>query len=402
MDDRGDSTDVQYLGNQHVYHDGKPRLVKQWRKKDFADQYFVMSILENTEDGDGIHWPMVLNIPGEGFGDDFLQEYTNHSLLLGEEDDYLFLLDEALEGIGGSCQKIEMEGQGGPPTGETEPIPSNLEVDPNSWVSNVFTFSPVWQPPMVNMIPPTDIEDDTGIAIMEEGNLRALSCWNSETSSVKLTFEFTFDEEPVELPWIALGYRETDECLMNPRDGNGDAEIILLLNDDDDKLQAHHGIMPKIVRTFASPNPHSSLILDSLTPLEDKDGYSNVAVQLTGDDNEITITQSRAQGADSTVISLILDQEMSEVPDVMHLMYAIGFTPTLGYHRIRACFDIVEFPSCPSSPFFIGIDGDDTELPLGDAGDDGSTIVDSRESSSKPLISLWAIGFAGMISLLFC
>lgn len=37
MDDRGDSTDVQYMGDQHVYHDGKPRLVKQWRKVWFVD-----------------------------------------------------------------------------------------------------------------------------------------------------------------------------------------------------------------------------------------------------------------------------------------------------------------------------------------------------------------------------
>ena len=33
LDARGDSTDVQYLGDQHVYHDNQPRLVKQWRKK---------------------------------------------------------------------------------------------------------------------------------------------------------------------------------------------------------------------------------------------------------------------------------------------------------------------------------------------------------------------------------
>lgn len=70
MDKVGADTDVQYLGNQHVYHEGEPRLVKQWRKKDFASQYFTMSMLENTDASDGIHWPMILNVPGEGFGDD--------------------------------------------------------------------------------------------------------------------------------------------------------------------------------------------------------------------------------------------------------------------------------------------------------------------------------------------
>ena len=51
MDKRGDDTDVQYLGDQHVYHaDGQvPKLVKQWRKKVssysvFASSSFVLII----------------------------------------------------------------------------------------------------------------------------------------------------------------------------------------------------------------------------------------------------------------------------------------------------------------------------------------------------------------------
>merc|ERR1712032_1358686 len=51
LDDRGDDTDVQYIGDQHVYYaDGDlPKLVKQWRKKDFASQYFVMSMMGNPK-----------------------------------------------------------------------------------------------------------------------------------------------------------------------------------------------------------------------------------------------------------------------------------------------------------------------------------------------------------------
>ena len=109
MDDRGDSTDVQYLGDQHIYHDGKPRLVKQWRKKDFVNQYFTMSMQANVGD-DGVHWPLVLNIPGEGFGDDILQEYGNHTLLT-DDDEGLFLLDEAYIAAGGSCVENPSEGQ---------------------------------------------------------------------------------------------------------------------------------------------------------------------------------------------------------------------------------------------------------------------------------------------------
>jgi hypothetical protein len=84
LDARGDDTDVQYLGNQHVFYNELPKLVKQWRKKDFASQYFTMSMLENNpskmaDNGtnvkpeDTIKWPLILNIPGEGFGDDMLQ-----------------------------------------------------------------------------------------------------------------------------------------------------------------------------------------------------------------------------------------------------------------------------------------------------------------------------------------
>merc|ERR1712127_727619 len=76
LDKRGDDTDVQYLGNQHAYYaDGDiPKLVKQWRKKDFASQYFVMSMMgnppnklakdENAPVEYNIHWPLILNIPG--------------------------------------------------------------------------------------------------------------------------------------------------------------------------------------------------------------------------------------------------------------------------------------------------------------------------------------------------
>ena len=33
MDKRGSGCDVQYLGDQHVFYEGAPRLVKQWRKQ---------------------------------------------------------------------------------------------------------------------------------------------------------------------------------------------------------------------------------------------------------------------------------------------------------------------------------------------------------------------------------
>ena len=98
LDDCGAATDAQYLGNQNVYYPGTgrvavdgngdleeltsaaPRLVKQWRKKDFANQYFTVSMNEHTGKV-GIHWPLILNMPGEGFGDDMLHYYQNHEAL---------------------------------------------------------------------------------------------------------------------------------------------------------------------------------------------------------------------------------------------------------------------------------------------------------------------------------
>ena len=109
MDDRGDATDVQYLGNQHVFYNGEPRLVKQWRKH-HGNQYFTMSMQENTGD-DGIHWPLILNNPGEGMGYDLLKKFGNHTLLT-DKDDVLFLLDEAFIASGGVCTERNARGGG--------------------------------------------------------------------------------------------------------------------------------------------------------------------------------------------------------------------------------------------------------------------------------------------------
>lgn len=336
MDARGDSTDVQYLGDQHVFYNNEPRLVKQWRKQDFANQYFVMSVLGHPKE-DGIHWPMILNIPGEGFGDDFLQAYSNQTLLT-EEDDYLFLLDEALEAIGGVCEKMEMGG-GGPPSGDTVPIPSNLEVDTNAWFSNVYTYSPVWQTPLANE---KEMDNgETGMATSDIGHVVVRSCYDKSDKSVQLSFEFT-DIEVVgegELPWIALGYRETEDCLMNPSDGS-DTEIITVTSKEG-SADVYSGILPKAARTF--DDTAFTSIQESLTPLAETDGYSEVKLHLPS--TSMAITKSEHNGRDSVTIHF--KKSTAKAPEVMHLMYAIGSTPEFGYHRVRKCFDITEFPICP-------------------------------------------------------
>lgn len=341
MDDRGDSTDVQYLGDQHIFYDGVPRLVKQWRKKDFVNQYFVMSVLGNTK-ADGIHWPMILNVPGEGFGDDFLQIYTNQTLLT-DDDDNLFLLDEALEAMGGMCNKMDMEGGGaGPPTGQTVHIPSNLEVDPNAWFSNVYTYSPVWEPPI------EDNKDsmagrETGMAVTEEGDVTVKSCYDSTVNAVQLSVEFSNVEMVgTELPWMAIGYRETEECLMNPR-GGGDTELILLASQDG-SVDAHFTVLPSMARSFDGAAVSS--IYEKMTPLDEMDGFSGVDLHLPT--TASAISKSAHEGSEDTVV-LVFKQSMPAAPEVMHLMYAIGSSPEVGYHKTRACFDITEFPACPTT-----------------------------------------------------
>lgn len=305
-----------------------------------------MSMLGNPKD-DGIHWPMILNVPGEGFGDDFLQTYSNHSLLTDDDDD-LFLLDEAMERIGGMCNSMDM-GAGGPPAeGEVQPhIPSNLEVDPNAWFSNVYTYSPVWQPPM-RLGDDLNNNAKSGRAVTEEGSVIISSCYDVNAKAVDISVEFlgVQKEDGSELPWMALGYRETEECRMNPR-GGGDSEMILLTTgegDEDDSMNAYYTMLPSAARSFDVDA--FSAISNTMIPLNEREGYSNIALHLPSPVS--TMARSSHAGAEDSVV-LHFQQSMDASPDVMHLMYAIGSSAQVGYHLSRECLDITKFPTCPTA-----------------------------------------------------
>ena len=336
MDARGAVTDVQYLGDQHVYYEGVPKLVKQWRKKDFACQYFVMSMLGNPG-ADGIHWPLILNVPGEGFGDDFLQKYTNHTLLT-EQDEDLFLLDQLLEAANGTCPQQERGGGdegAGPPVGGTK-IPSNLEIDPNSWCSREYTFSPVWVPPEDEKNNGTvDNSGDVNFAITEVDAGTIGSCYDKDLGVVQLQLNLKdIAVTDAKLPWMALGYRKDAECRMNPRDGSATDIILIGKNPATGLLSASKGSMSPMVR---SNNPGAiGMIYPTLSALENADGYSNVVIS-TSDDLENT---------ESASVTLDFSQDFDESPAAMFLMYAIGTSPQLGYHNLRQCFEITQFPEC--------------------------------------------------------
>mmetsp|Transcript_23907 Transcript_23907/g.56481 ORF Transcript_23907/g.56481 Transcript_23907/m.56481 type:complete len:823 (+) Transcript_23907:235-2703(+) len=344
MDARGDSTAVQYLGNQHVFHENEPRLVKQWRKQDFADQYFVMSVLANTLE-DGIHWPMVLNVPGEGVGDDFLQTYTNQSLLT-DADDYLFFLDEALESMGGSCPELTREEFGfNPASGNEEVyIPSNLEVDVNAWFDNEFTYSPVWEPTVPEMDTTPADSEEAGFGVVESDRVIVNSCYDSESMRVYLSVEFTGVEmlEMDQMPWLAVGYREDEECKMNPPSGE-DSDIILLTHPAPGvNYQTDLTTLPQAARRF--DEAAISSITDSATPLAQSPLYSEVYVFAPAISDTTAIERSTAPDS----VTLHFKQSMSQVPTAMNLMYAIGSSPEIQFHSSRGCFQVVDFPKCPA------------------------------------------------------
>ena len=361
MDDRGDSTDVQYLGNQHVFHASDvPRLVKQWRKKDFANQYFVMSIGENpTPEENGIHWPLVLNIPGEGFGDDALRTYTNHRTLT-DDDVGLFLIDEALEAAGGTCPQISQEGEaggGGPPILE-EPVPSNLEVDLNSWDTKVYTLSPVWEPPTKETGSSESSSYNSEVAspaiTVVSDTVTASSCLDASVGEVHLTIEFDKVGEGLSVPWIGLMFRPDEECLMTPRDGS-DGEVIFI--EGNENLSATYGPLSAAVRTLGSGGDEGEIKAGHV-PLADAEGFSQVLVMKMETENSNAITLSFRRSVMGTLLNNLVPVEpRSGMPpvlgetalDAMYLTYAIGMEESIGYHKTRQCFEIKDFPPCAGS-----------------------------------------------------
>jgi hypothetical protein len=321
MDKRGDSTDVQYLGDQHVYYLGQPRLVKQWRKMDFANQYFTMSMQANPG-ADGVHWPLILNIPGEGFGDDSLQHYSNHQLL-DDSHDALFLVDEAYMAVhgNGSCPQIMSDGPDGPPTGQTEHIPSNLEREAVSWRSIQHTLSPVWKE-LIEEEP--KCAPETNVIEVAKG-VTAEVCYN--VTAAALSVAVTMDMAGVtEQVWMAVQFRDTDECLMTPR-GGGDGEVIFAHASEGFAYTVHHGPLQASLKRFDATA--ASKFMEGLQALDSANGYSGGAVEYAGGKGTLRFTRAFATQ-----------------PQALHMSYALGSTKAVGYHKSRGCFSVPAVRQC--------------------------------------------------------
>jgi len=317
MDDRGDSTDVQYLGDSHVYYLGEPRLVKQWRKKDFANQYFTMSVQRLPGD-DGVHWPLILNIPGEGFGDDFLQHWHSHRVL-NESEASEFLLDEEHVRNGGSCPQRASSGGNGPPTGQVAHVPSNLEVEPIAFITSVYTGSPIWTPPS----PSGTSGGPSATAQQLATGISATSCFDAATSSLRLSVSF----ETASVAWAAVGFRTTEECLMTPR-GGGDGEMVYATPDNSSAYQVHYGPLSPDAKHFQAAAIGN--FLQRLTPIGDAAGFSSSSVEHTN--GQLVLGFSRSYAS---------------MPSVFNLSYALGQNGNVGYHAKRGCFTVTP-TACPA------------------------------------------------------
>mmetsp|Transcript_73912 Transcript_73912/g.167510 ORF Transcript_73912/g.167510 Transcript_73912/m.167510 type:complete len:717 (-) Transcript_73912:76-2226(-) len=316
MDNRGASTDVQYLGDSHVYYMNEPRLVKQWRKKDFASQYFTMS-MQAIVGSDNVHWPLILNVPGEGFGDDFLQYWDQHRTLTAA-DESLFLLDEELESNGGSCPQRQSSGTDGPPTGTAAHVPSNLEVQAESWRSIVYTASPVWKPPAEK-----NIDESSGRKEVEKG-VFVEACFDEATKNVAMSLSMDVSKAV----WASVGFRDTSECLMTPR-GGGDGEVVYAKPDEQGTYTMHHGPLGANLKSFSSTAMSS--FEASLSPFAEVQDMKGGGAEFSN--GKLTVHFMRAYASK---------------PAMLNLSFAYGNTKEVGYHTSRGCFEMTDLRPCPT------------------------------------------------------
>jgi len=341
LDDRGTLTSAQYIGNEHVYYQNKPTLVKKWRKKDFADMYFVMSMAaEPDPENDNVHWPLIRNDPGEGIGPDALHEYSNHRLLT-DDDDYLFHIDKDMD-----CPVVT-SGSSDFSDFMKEEIPSNLNVPEAGWFNLVWTGSP--DGPAL----PPNLEDELcdagagsstgetkelpGMAPLDGSDGTLHYCHNGDNVHIKLSFA---TPEPV---WAAVGVRPGEICRMTPANvgivheeavGNG--------------MDYYFGDLPGSLRMSTS----------ALLEVKEED---------MADPNEIeSVSHSFVDGVMTfefmrSLEGLGLDSSTKTIP----ISWAIGNSSVMGYHKVRSCMILEDVPNCSDVNF--------NDVTTGTAGEEHSS-----------------------------
>jgi hypothetical protein len=149
------------------------------------------------------------------------------------------------------------------------------------------------------------------------------------------------------LPWMALGFRETEDCLMTPRSG-ADTPIVLVLDGGSDKTgtQAYSGSLPPAAR--GGTDEAVASIYSNLIPLTENEMFSNVVLQVPSSTTTAVARSEQVESESSVVLefSKLLDDAAANPPEIIYLTYAIGSQATLGFHATRSCFEVTEFPTC--------------------------------------------------------
>jgi len=137
----GGPVDSQYIGKKFVSYQGKPRLVREWRKNGITNETFSLMMDEYlTDENNHTRYPLIANIPGESKAYDHFKTWSNHESL--ELDDIApFLLDQTLPE--GACFNIPASRPG--VTNFTKQ--SSLDLEPDAFKHVVWTGSPYSPPP---------------------------------------------------------------------------------------------------------------------------------------------------------------------------------------------------------------------------------------------------------------
>ena len=123
---------------------------------------------------------------------------------------------------------------------------------------------------------------------------------------------------------------------MTPR-GGGESEIIFI-GDSDLGTTASVGFLSPSAKRFDA-EAFSSLF-SSLSPLQNEPKYSNLDLMVP-----FGVRSVKSQTQEESSLKLSFSQA-TEKPESLNLMFAIGSSQELGYHRSRDCFQIVDFPVC--------------------------------------------------------
>ena len=255
------------------------------------------------------------------------------------------MLVENYQKNGGVCEDVGSGEGAGPPILEVH-IPSNLEIDPNAWFSNEFTFSPF--APATSDAASSDMTSSASSikAILEVSDrVTVESCWDESTSSVDMAVHY-FDVAPTSagtLPWIALGFRPSDVCAMTPV-GGGNTPMVLISHSSADSAPIAH--LGELVPEAKGMSPESfGSIYSSLTPLAESDGFSSVSVSAP----MIDFAVGESTIGDQDTVSLSFKQTSEKKPYALYFTYAIGAQSSLGVHLTRGCFELTEFSPCTKS-----------------------------------------------------